>query len=48
MNNCGRAIDDFLEWDLAEAPVAPQYGADHNGGLSPLPCIEELLLPTAG
>lgn len=30
----GRAVDDFLEWDLIGAPVAAQYGVGYNGGLS--------------
>lgn len=32
--NSGKSIDDFLEWDLVGAPVAPQYGVGYNGGLS--------------
>ncbi|KAL1847218.1 hypothetical protein Daus18300_014012 [Diaporthe australafricana] len=30
----GRAVDDFLEWDLIGAPVAAEYGVGYNGGLS--------------
>ncbi|KAI3399237.1 hypothetical protein diail_7398 [Diaporthe ilicicola] len=32
--NSGRAVDDFLEWDLVGAPVAAEYGVGYNGGLA--------------
>ncbi|KUI70493.1 hypothetical protein VM1G_06392 [Cytospora mali] len=30
----GRAVDDFLEWDLIGAPISGAYGVGYNGGLS--------------
>ena len=33
-SNSKLSVDDFLEFDLAGAPIAPQFGRGYNGGLS--------------
>lgn len=32
--NANATIDDFADWDLIGAPIAPGYGSGYNGGLS--------------
>lgn len=33
-SNAVRSVDDFFEWDMIGAPVAPRWGHGYNGGLS--------------